>query len=158
MENISLNNIYASLFGKAGLGFMSISLNYERKIGNKKLLSFSLGIAGVSDLGGSYQYARNINLSFFLVNLYNSSGSVFEFGYGITYYNYSEKTYLNSIKTHHISPGITIGFRYQPLNSGMIFRIGIDAGILIPKNDYYIDVDFLKQFIVLPYLSLGYSF
>ncbi|MCK4344070.1 MAG: hypothetical protein KAX05_02205 [Bacteroidales bacterium] len=129
-ENIEWkkNSFFLELGGNA----FFYSLNYDRLIHTEESLQISSRI-GISHLG---IIPIQLNL------LIGGSSHHFEFGIGV----------LISIEDQNVLPTGTIGYRYQKLDGGFLFRIGITPIRILGFAIY--------DPHVIPWagLSLGYSF
>jgi hypothetical protein len=118
----TLNSIFLEV---GGSGFGYVSFNYDRLISN----SFSIRI-GYSHTQFAFPIDITTNSFPLLVNyLAGENNSRFEAGIGIAYVNLSAsgKLFSSSIdfKTNTLLLATALGYRYQPKDGGLLFRIDL---------------------------------
>jgi hypothetical protein len=132
--------VFAELYGRAGI----FSVNYDRRF-FKRLdgLGFTLG--------GGYIKIDDLSLVSIPITinyLIGKKGKYLELGAGATYFNAEIDDIDNATNSGHSIIGtLTIGYRSQPVNGGLIFRVGI--------NPFFFRDTFIPYW---PYLSLGINF
>jgi hypothetical protein len=140
------NSLYLEAFGPAG----AYSVNYDRTVGPFSIrgglgyLPLSLG----TNSDGSHASVTLVGAP--ITVSYIGLGS-FELGAGVSIYYF--KSTIDSLKVHGDSgvvPVAIVGFRSQPKQGGLLFRVGLAPIVL---------TQFTKPIVLPnPYLALGWTF
>ncbi len=132
--------VYGELYGRA----LIYSINYDSRF-QKKLtgMGFSAGVGALAVDGQSF-----VAIPFSINNLSGAHGHYFESGAGVTFVNANVLTFddVSPDNKSRLLATLTLGYRSQPVTSGLNFRAGLNfiagSGVFIPY----------------PYVSLGFSF
>ncbi|MBK7103830.1 MAG: hypothetical protein IPH62_00900 [Ignavibacteriae bacterium] len=128
------NNIYLELLGRGGL----FSINYEKFITDKSVLGIGLGYIPRSTFDDSFYKANQL---FLLPISYNylfdiTNTSKIDFGAGLVLKFVGQRIEGVEKEKFAINPYGIIGYRYQPENEGILFRISfipiLDLNKLVP--------------------------
>jgi hypothetical protein len=116
------------LFLSRGIGTVGIGINYERMLSDNISLrtGVNFGIFGVSGADGF----SGTGISFpVTINYLTNNKNKFEAGLGG-----GPHFEIGNIKDKHISfyPAVKLGYRYQPDDKGIIFKLGAE----VPANFY----------------------
>ncbi|SJZ32273.1 hypothetical protein SAMN02745205_00267 [Porphyromonas cangingivalis] len=140
----------------AGLGLTPLSLNFETRF-DRRLNGWGLRV------GGSYYGSGSngvVTVPIQVNYLLGRRGRYFEMGAGATFMRGHYSLYDTGCVRRHRSGSdfnlagtLTLGFRYQPVKGGFMFRVGFSP-ILTTKGE----ANKLIFVPYIPYLSLGYSF
>lgn len=140
----------------AGLGLTPLSLNFETRF-DRRLNGWGLRV------GGSYYGSGSngvVTVPIQVNYLLGRRGRYFEMGAGATFMRGHYSLYDTGCVRRHRSGSdfnlagtLTLGFRYQPVKGGFMFRVGFSP-ILTTKGE----ANKLIFVPYMPYLSLGYSF
>jgi hypothetical protein len=140
------NSLYLEALGPAG----AYSVNYDRAVGPFSIrgglgyLPLSLGTNSDGSNASVTLVGAPITVS------YIGLGS-FELGAGVSIYYF--KSTIDSLKVHGdpgAAPVAIIGFRSQPKEGGLLFRVGLAPIVL---------TQFVRPIVIPnPYLALGWTF
>ena len=141
--------VFAEIFGRA----ISFSLDYDRRILKRDNgWGFCIG-AGLIDQNSPDSVKNYLAVPVSIYYLAGSKGNYLELGAGFTYFNTALREHgiisssPYSIGGNSVIGTLIIGYRSQPVNGHLMFRIGISP--IISKNDFRPDY---------PYISFGYNF
>lgn len=153
------NGVYAEVLGNG----MLYSCNYER------LFTESFGVR----IGASYFEPENVPIVTFplMANyLIGSGSSKLELGLGICVLLLPEKVSLSfmtavdeQLKGNSVLGTATVGYRYQPADGGLVFRVGFTPlfGVFAREKStslYLEEYEDVFGFRVLGGVSVGYAF
>lgn len=140
------NIIYVEMGGTGGLG----SINYERIIVQKGLLNIGtrIGMIGYNYFDFTNKFNPDFNFPFSINGFYGQTHKI-EFGVGqtITSINHINTTDYTTQRLTNIHANLTIGYRFQKSEGGIVFGINYN-----PIFDHY------KTFRSWGGVSVGYAF
>jgi hypothetical protein len=107
----------------------SLSLNYERLVAPDLWLRFGYGVGAISGIDNDYGWGQGpLLMGLFLPG----RNSKFELGLGGSFMYGNLKAFQRNSSRNYISqadwwfiPAASIGYRYQPSDGGLLFRIGL---------------------------------
>lgn len=131
----AVHEFHYTVFGELATRFsgMSLSVNYERPLSRSFVLRVGLGFGNGTDNYGSETKGDGWG-PMAMVSYLTEGSSKFEFGLGASLILSSESRYSynngsTSIEYYEhpwtLYPAITLGYRYQPDDGGVLFRIGL---------------------------------
>jgi hypothetical protein len=135
----SRNSIYIEILGNAGV----FSLNYERALAGQ-----TYGRFGFGSWSSTFFMGNETKITTFPVMVTHFTGqksSHFEFGGGILAGSLTEYGWFNDKTTYPIFDLIfLLGYRYQALGKGLLFRIGLTPFISLDNKAKYPDAAMLS--------------